>query len=137
MAAAADWSMIVLDSTAIAAGELEKIRAEFARFFLLRDPGAGTAVFTRRGKAGGCEVYFSPECDAYAEFIFERHAAEKSRAPALLGTTLLVGYPAAVGSLLGKGSRVESLAAVASRQPQTTQGAVERASFLRRKKTAG
>ena len=105
---AGDWYMIGLDPDAIAAGELEKVRAEFARFFLLHDPGTSLAVFTRRAKSGGCDVYFSPGCDAYADFIFERHPAERSRAPALLGTTLLVGYPAAVSCLLGKAPGVES-----------------------------
>ena len=100
--------MIALLPDAIAAGELERIRADFARFFLLHDPGAGMAVFTRRAKSGACEVYFSPACSAYTEFIFECHPARRSRAPTLLGTTLLVGYPAAVGFLLGKPREVES-----------------------------
>jgi hypothetical protein len=105
---AAEWSVLTLAPAQIAAGELEVIRAEFARFFLLRDPGSGMAVFTRRAKSGACEVYFSPACAMYTEFIFERHRADRTRAPALLGTTLLVGYPAAVGCLLGKAQRVES-----------------------------
>jgi hypothetical protein len=100
--------MITLASGEIAAGELEKIRADIARYFLLHDPGPDAAVFTRRAKWSACEVYFSPACVIYTEFIFERHQAQHARAPALLGTTLLVGYPAAVGCLLGKGRRVES-----------------------------
>ncbi len=106
---AADWCMISLDADRIAAGELEKIRAEFALLFLLRDPGAGMAVFTRRAKSGACEVYFSPACMPYTEFIFDRHPAERTRAPGLLGTTLLVGYTSAVGNLLGKPREVASL----------------------------
>jgi hypothetical protein len=105
---AADWSMIVLEPGAIAAGELEAIRADFARYFLLRDPGPALAVFTRRARSGACEVYFSPACAIYTEFIFERHPAEHARAPALLGTTLLVGHTAAVGCLLGKAREVAS-----------------------------
>ena len=125
----ADWSMIVLDAAQIAAGELEKIRGEFARFFLLRDPGSSLAVFTWRTKAGGCEIYFSPGCDGYAEFIFERHDAQRSRPPALLGSTLLVGYPHAVGSLLGRTSKVHSTAETARQtQPATTTA---RPAFLR------
>lgn len=98
----ANWRMIALDAERIAAGELEKIRAELALYFLLHDPGDGMAVFTRRLKPGACEVYFSPACRAYTEFIFERHAARRATAPSLLGTTLLVGYPSAVASLLGR-----------------------------------
>ena len=105
---AADWRMIELDAEQIAAGELEKIRAEFALFFLLRDPGDGMAVFTRRARSGACEVYFSPACAPYTEFIFERHHAAPTRAPGLLGTTLVVGYTAAVGNLLGKPREVAS-----------------------------
>src|ERR1700730_9309373 len=98
----AEWSMITLAPAQIAAGELETIRADFARYFLARDPGPGMAVFTRRAKSGGGEVYFSPACAIYTEFIFERHQAQRTRPPLLLGTTLLVGYPAAVSCLLGK-----------------------------------
>ena len=129
---AADWSMLVLDPTQIAAGELEKIRADFARFFLSHDPGSSLAVFTRRTKTGGCEIYFSPGCEVYAEFLFERLPAQQTRAPALLGTTLLVGYPAAVSALLGKASTVESLA-THSRQTEFAESVAQRANFLRQK----
>jgi len=132
---AADWSMIALDPDAIAAGELEKIRAEFARFFLLRDPGPSLAVFTRRTKSGGCEVYFSPGCDTYTEFIFERHPAERTRAPALLGTTLLVGYPEAVSCLLGKAPGVESFRDMLRRSLAEERAAAQ-TSHLRLKSTA-
>jgi hypothetical protein len=132
---AADWSMIVLDPDAIAAGELEKIRAEFARFFLLHDPGPSVAVFTRRAKSGGCEVYFSPDCAAYSEFIFDRHPPERARAPALLGTTLLVGYPESVSRLLGKAPGVESFRDML-RRSLAEERAAEQASFLRLKSTA-
>ncbi len=128
----ADWSMIALDPDAIAAGELEKIRADFARFFLLHDPGASLAVFTRRAKAGGCDVYFSPGCDAYTEFIFERHHAERARTPALLGTTLLVGYPAAVSGLLGKAPGVQSFRDMLRRSLAEERAAAQ-TSFLRLK----
>ena len=104
----ADWNMIELNSDAIAAGELEKIRAEVTRFFLMHDPGPSVAVFTRRTKSGGCDVFFSPGCETYAEFIFESHPPKRGRAPALLGTTLLVGYPESVSCLLGKAPGVES-----------------------------
>jgi hypothetical protein len=127
---AADWRMIVLDSKAIAAGELEKIRAEAARYFVSHDPGPGLAVFTRRAKAGGCEIYFSPGSEVYAEFILETHSAATTRAPALLGTTLLVGYPQAVGGLLGKASSVEALSAT-SRQSKKTADAAGKHAFLR------
>lgn len=129
---AADWSMIALDPAEIAAGELERIRADFARYFLLHDPGVALAVFTRRAKPGRCEVYFSPGCDAYTEFIFERHTAKRARAPGLLGTTLLVGYPAAVSSLLGKARVVESFREML-RQSLAAEQAESRASFLRLK----
>ena len=99
---AANWRTIALDAEQIATGELETIRAELALYFLLHDPGDGMAVFTRRLKPGACKVYFSPACHAYTEFIFERHAARRATAPGLLGTTLLVGYPSAVASLLGR-----------------------------------
>ena len=52
----ADWSLIALDPAQIAAGELEKIRAEFARYFLLHDPGPDMAVFTRRAKSGDAQA---------------------------------------------------------------------------------
>lgn len=130
----ADWRMIVLDSAQIAAGELENIRAEFTRYFLVRDLGTEIAVFTRRGKTGGCEIYFSPACEPYAEFLFERLPPQKSRAPALLGTTLLVGYPAAVSALLGKGSTVISQVDTA-RSTHTANDAAARPSFLRLKST--
>ena len=126
---AAEWRMITLAPAQIAAGELENIRADFARFFLLRDPGPGMAVFTRRAKSGACEVYFSPACTIYTEFIFERHQAEQTRAPALLGTTLLVGYPAAVGCLLGKAQRVESFREIL-RQSFADEHLVARSAFL-------
>ncbi len=100
--------MITLEPAEIAAGALENIRADFARYFLLHDPAADTAVFTRRAQFGMCEVYFSPACAPFTEFIFERHQAQRARLPALLGTTLLVGYPAAVSCLLGKARAVAS-----------------------------
>ena len=129
---AADWSMITLAPAQIAAGELEKIRADFARFFLLHDPGSDMAVFSRRAKSGACEVYFSPACVAYTEFIFERHPAERARAPALLGTTLLVGYNAAVSRLLGKPREVESFREML-RQSFAGEQVATRSSFLRLK----
>ena len=126
----ADWNMIVLEPPQIAAGELEKIRAEFARYFLLSEPGQSVAVFTRRTKTGGCEIYFSPDCGTYAEFLFERMPPQKARAPALLGTTLLVGYPAAVGALLGKQPKVVTQTDKA-RESQLAEETAARASFLR------
>ena len=131
---AADWSKIALDPDAIAAGELEIIRAEFARFFLLHNPGPTLAVFTRRAKPGGCDVYFSPDCDGYAEFIFERHARERTRAPSLLGTTLLVGYPESVSRLLGKAPGVESFKSMLRRSLAEERAAGQTA-FLRLKST--
>jgi hypothetical protein len=131
---AADWSMIALDPDAIAVGELEKIRAEFARYFLLHDPGPMLSVFTRRAKSGGCEVYFSPDCDAYTEFIFERYSRRQARAPALLGTTLLVGYPESVSRLLGKTPGVESFRDML-RRSLAEERAAEQTSFLRLKST--
>jgi hypothetical protein len=129
---AADWSMITLTPDGIAAGELENIRADFARCFLLRDPGPGIAVFTRRAKSGACEVYFSPSCAAYTEFIFERHPAGRTRTPPLLGTTLLVGYPAAVSCLLGKPREVGSFRKMLRDSFEADQAAA-RAAFLRLK----
>lgn len=129
---AADWSMITLDPGEIAAGELEKIRADFARFFLLHDPRPDTAVFTRRAKSGACEVYFSPACAMYTEFTFERHQAERARTPALLGTTLLVGYTAAVGCLLGKAREVASFREMLQHS-FASERAAARVSFLRLK----
>lgn len=129
---AADWSMITLTPDKIAAGELENIRADIARCFLLRDPGPGMAVFTRRAKSGACEVYFSPSCVAYTEFIFERHHAECARTPPLLGTTLLVGYPAAVSCLLGKPRAVGSFRNMLRESFEAEQAAA-RAAFLRPK----
>jgi hypothetical protein len=131
---AADWRMIALDAEQIAAGGLEKIRAEFALFFLLHDPGAGMAVFTRRAKSGACEVYFSPACVPYTEFIFERHDAERTRAPGLLGTTLLVGHASAVGNLLGKPREVASFRQMLQQQLPAARIAAG-AMFLRAKPT--
>lgn len=104
-----DWYMIELGAQQIRAGELERIRAEFSTFFLLREPGTNMAVFTRRARSGSCEVYFAPDCRRYTDFIFERHPAVRTRAPGLLGTTLLVGHPTAVSPLLGRLKRVISL----------------------------
>ncbi|MEO8441868.1 MAG: hypothetical protein ABI547_05230 [Betaproteobacteria bacterium] len=131
---AADWSKIVLDPDAIAAGDLENIRAEFARFFLLHNPGPTLAVFTRRAKPSGCDVYFSPDCEAYAEFIFERHSRERTRAPSLLGTTLLVGYPESVSRLLGKAPGVAPLRGMLQRSSAEERTAGQTA-FLRLKST--
>ncbi len=130
---ATDWSMIVLQAAEIAAGELENIRADVARYFLLHDPGSSAAVFTRRAKLGNCEVYFSPGSAAYTEFIFERHTVKSSRPPPLLGTTLLVGYPAAVSCLLGKAPNVEAFPKVLRRSLKT-QKAAAYTSFLSLKK---
>jgi hypothetical protein len=132
---AADWSKIALDPDAIAAGELEKIRGEFARFFLLHNPGPTLAVFSRRAKPSGCEVYFSPDCDAYAEFIFERHPRERTRAPSLLGTTLLVGYPESVSRLLGKTQSVVSFRGILQRTLAEERAAGQTA-LLRLKSTS-
>jgi hypothetical protein len=129
---AIDWSMILLESGEIEAGGLEAIRADFARFFLLRDPGPAMAVFTRRAKSGACEVYFSPACAIYTDFIFERHPPQFCRAPALLGTTLLVGHTAAVGRLLGKARAVVSFRAM-SQQHVAAERAVIRPSILQLK----
>ena len=105
---AGDWRLIELSREQIRAGELEKIRAQFSLFMMTNEPAGEIAVFTRRGKAGGCEVYFPPAALRFAEFVFERHAPLASRPPALLGTTLLAGSQAAVASLLGKSSDVQS-----------------------------
>jgi hypothetical protein len=132
---AADWNMILLEPGEIATGELEAIRGDFARFFLLRDPGAAMAVFTRRAKSGACEVYFSPGCAIYTEFIFERHPAQFCRAPVLLGTTLLVGHHASVGRLLGKPRAIVSFKAM-SQQNRATDYNIVQPAFLQLK-TAG
>src|SRR4051812_29879690 len=130
----AEWSMIVLDADAIAGGALEKIREEIGRFFLLHERGPTVAVFSRRAKSGACEVYFSPDCSAYTEFIFERHAPGRVRAPALLGTTLLVGYPESVSRLLGKAPGVASFRNML-RRSLAEERAANQSSNLRLKST--
>jgi hypothetical protein len=105
---AGDWRRIELSREQIRAGELETIRAQFSLFMMTNEPAGDIAVFTRRTKSGGCEVYFPPVALRYAEFVFERHTAYESRPPALLGTTLLVGSHAAVAILFGKSSDVKS-----------------------------
>lgn len=105
---AGDWRLIELSREQVLAGELEKIRAQFSLFMMTNEPAGEFAVFTRRGKSGSCEVYFPPAALRLAEFVFERHLPHASRAPALLGTTLLAGSQAAVATLLGKSSDVQS-----------------------------
>ena len=105
---AGDWRRIELSREQIRAGELEKIRAQLSVYCMTGDTTADIAVFTRRTKSGGSDVYFSPATQPYAEFVFERHPPCASNRPALLGTTLLVGIHAAVSNLLGKSSDVQS-----------------------------
>jgi hypothetical protein len=105
---AGDWRRIELSREQIRAGELEKIRAQLSVYCMTGDTTADIAVFTRRTKTGGSDVYFSPAAQPYAEFVFERHPPCASNRPALLGTTLLVGIHAAVSNLLGNSSDVQS-----------------------------
>lgn len=128
---AADWRRIELSREEVRAGELEKIRAQFSLFMMTNEPTGEIAVFTRRGKSSGCEVYFPPAALRFAEFVFERHTPGASNRPALLGTTLLVGSHAAVANLLGKSSDVQSFRKnaeqssdvdVAFLQPENPQG---------------
>ena len=104
----ADWRRIELSREQILAGELEKIRAQLSLFMMTSDAGNDVAVFSRRTKSGNCEVYFPPATLRFTEFVFERHTPQTSRAPALLGTTLLLGNQASVATLLGKSSDVQS-----------------------------
>lgn len=106
---AGDWRRIELSREQIRAGNLETIRSEFSLFMMTNEATGSIAVFTRRARSGGCEVYFPPAALRFAEFVFERHPALPSSAPALLGTTLLVGSHDAVASLLGKFSDVRSI----------------------------
>ena len=87
----ADWQRIELSREQILAGELEKIRAQVSLFMMTRSAGSDVAIFTRRTRSGGCEVFFPPAALQLCEFVFERHPPQASRAPALLGTTLLLG----------------------------------------------
>ncbi len=103
-----DWRRIELSRDAVRAGELEIIRAQFALYCMAGDTAADVAIFTRRNKAGGSDLYFSPAALRYAEFVFERHPPCASGQPALLGSTLLVGNHDAVAALLGKSSGVQS-----------------------------
>jgi hypothetical protein len=104
----ADWRRIELSREQILAGELEKVRAQLSLFMMTSDAGGDIAVFTRRTKNGACEVFFPPTALQLCEFVFERHPPQLSRAPALLGTTLLLGNHASVATLLGKSSDVQS-----------------------------
>ena len=104
----AEWRRIELSREQILAGELEKIRAQVSLFMMTRSAGSDVAIFTRRTKSGGCEVFFPPAALQLCEFVFDRHPPQISRAPALLGTTLLLGSHASVAVLLGKSSDVQS-----------------------------
>ncbi len=126
---AGDWRRIELSRDEIRAGELEKIRSQFSLFMMTNEPAGEIAVFTRRGKSGGCEVYFPPAALRFAEFVFERHPPGASRPPALLGTTLLAGSHDSVATLLGKSSDVQSY-----RKTAEPAGAVSVA-FLQQEKT--
>lgn len=106
---AADWQRIELTREQIGGGELERIRAQFAVFCMSGGADDDIAVFTRRSRAGGSEVYFSPAALPCAEFVFERHAAGACNRPPLLGTTLLVGRHDAVARLLGRSPSVQAL----------------------------
>jgi hypothetical protein len=75
---------------------------------MTRSAGSDVAIFTRRTRSGGCEVFFPPAALQLCEFVFERHPPQASRAPALLGTTLLLGSHDSVAVLLGKSSDVQS-----------------------------
>ena len=101
-----DWRRIELSREQIRAGELEKIRAQFSLFMMTNETAGEMALFTRRGKAGGCEVYFPPVVLPFTVFVFEHHTAHECRAPALLGTTLLAGSHDAVAALLGRFAEV-------------------------------
>ena len=87
----AEWRRIELSREQILAGELEKIRAQVSLFMMTCSAGSDVALFTRRTKSGGCEVFFPPAVLQLCEFVFDRHPPQVSRAPALLGTTLLLG----------------------------------------------
>lgn len=115
---AGDWRLIELSREQVGAGELEKIRAQFSLFMMTSEPAGEIAVFTRRGRNGGCEVYFPPAALRLAEFVFERHAPLAARPPSLLGTTLLAGSQAAVATLLGKSSDVQSFRKAAGETPE-------------------
>ena len=104
----AEWRRIELSREEILAGELEKIRAQVSLFMMTCSAGSDVALFTRRTKSGGCEVFFPPAVLQLCEFVFDRHPPQVSRAPALLGTTLLLGSHASVAVLLGKSSDVQS-----------------------------
>jgi hypothetical protein len=117
---AGDWRLIELSREQVGAGELEKIRAQFSLFMMTSEPAGEIAVFTRRGKNGGCEVYFPPAALRFAEFVFERHAPLAARPPSLLGTTLLAGSQAAVATLLGKSPEVLSFRKAAGDAPKAS-----------------
>lgn len=105
---AGEWRRIELSRDEIRAGELEKIRAQFTLFMMTAEPADDIAIFTRRAKSGGSEVYFPPSALRFTDFVFERHVPVASSAPALLGSTLLIGSHSAVAALLGKSSDVQS-----------------------------
>jgi len=127
----ADWRRIELSRQQILAGGPEKIRAQVSLFMMTSDAGGDVAVFTRRTKSGGCAVFFPPAALQLSEFVFERHPPQTSRAPALLGTTLLLGSHDSVAALLGKSSGVQSFrktidAAVSAEFPYPENTAAQR-----------
>jgi hypothetical protein len=114
---AGDWRRIELSRDQISAGELEKIREQFSVFSVTGATAADVAIFTRRTRSGGSEVYFSPAALPYAEFVFEHYPPCACNRPALLGTTLLVGIHSEVASLLGNSPDVQSLRRNAEQSP--------------------
>jgi hypothetical protein len=127
---AGDWRRIELSRKQIGAGELEKIRAQLSLFMMTSESPGEFAIFTRRNKSGGCDVYFPPTALHLAEFVFERHAPLAGSAPALLGTTLLVGSHSSVAALLGKSPGVQSFRKAAA------QSAGVNTNFLQPENTA-
>lgn len=86
------WSRIRIDADMAAAGKIASVRDAFTACFRKAGGPRAMALFQRPAAEGGLELFFTPDCSAFAAGLLGELGAEPCEGPALVGLELLVGH---------------------------------------------
>ena len=87
-----DWYRLSIDADLVATGKVVAVKDAFTAYFREAGGPRAMALFQRAGEEDAVELFFTPDCGAFAAQLLKELGAEPCEGPALVGLELLVGH---------------------------------------------
>lgn len=86
------WYHLEFNAAQVARGSVNQLKEGFAAAFAAAGGPRAMALFQRVRGDGGVDLFFTPDCGAFAAQFLERNGALPCDGPSLVGLQLLVGH---------------------------------------------